>query len=419
MKRVIILSCLLIAITGSLYAKTNRYRLSWRADPATTMVIGWNQNGGSNPMVHFGEVDMKTDWDKYPSSHSVDRQSDYGLLDNRFARLTDLKPNTAYYFVIHDSNSTSNRFWFKTASDKADPFSFIAGGDSRTHKAPRKDGNRLVAKLRPLFVLFGGDYTSEGTPRDWDKWLKDWQLTISEDRRIYPILAAHGNHENDDMQMVYKIFDTPHPDMYFSLSINNNLLKIWTLNTELESNTQKWSEQLNWFKTDLQTSSADATWKVVDYHRPMRPHASHKAEGITQINSWAQLFYDYRIDLVVESDTHMVKRTYPLRPSTEEGSFESFIRDDAEGTVFIGEGSWGAPKRNADDNKPWTLASDSFYQFKWIHIHQNKLESRVVKFENVKKVEALTEENLFEIPENIVFWQPESGEVLTLPFKQD
>ena len=62
----------------------------------------------------------------------------------------------------------------------------------------------------------------------------------------------------------------------------------------------------------------------------------------------------------MESDAHLVKSTWPIRPSTDADNEEGFIRDDKNGTVYVGEGCWGAPLRGADDNKSWTRDSDSF-----------------------------------------------------------
>ena len=81
----------------------------------------------------------------------------------------------------------------------------------------------------------------------------------------------------------------------------------------------------------------------------MRPHYASKSEGDDEYLNWAQLFYDHAVDLVIECDSHIVKRTHPVRPSTATGSDEGFIQDDVAGTVYIGEGCWGAPLRSADD----------------------------------------------------------------------
>lgn len=396
--------------------KADFYRVAWRSDPATTAVICWNQVSGENPEVCFDTVDHDRKAIAYRHRQAPSRTLEYRGMNNHFVRLENLKPDTAYYFVVCDSEGVGRRLWFKTAPDKPQPFTFVAGGDSRTNRDPRREGNKLVAKLRPLFVLFGGDYSGSGTAPQWAEWFEDWQLTIGEDGRIPPIIATHGNHENADMQMMEHLFDTPHPDQYYSLGIGGDMMRIWVLNSELEyKDADKVPEQNEWIRSDL-PKHPGVQWKLATYHRPMRPHTAHKSEGLNRIDWWARLFHAQGVDLVVESDTHMTKRSYPVRPSEGEGSYEGFIRDDQNGFVFIGEGSWGAPKRPPNDDKPWTMASESFYQFKWIQAFPHELLIRTVKFENVDAVEPLTEGNLFDEPESMVFWEPESGKVLRLPF---
>jgi len=411
-----LLACLLPALA---LAEAELYRVSWRSDPATSAVIGWNQVSGQAPEVCYDTVDHDRKAINYRHRQVPDRVVAYRGMNNHFVRLENLTPDTAYYFVVCDSEGVGRRLWFRTAPATQTPFTFIAGGDSRTNPEPRREGNKLVAKLRPLFVLFGGDYTGSGTPEQWQEWLTDWQLTISEDGRIYPVIATHGNHENADLLMMDKLFDAPHPDQYYSVGVAGELMRIWVLNTELVRLASKRApKQQVWIESDLPLH-ANTTWKVAAYHRPMRPHTASKSEGAGRIAAWAQLFYENGMDLVIESDTHMVKRTYPLRPNDGKGSYESFIRDDAKGMVFIGEGSWGAPTRPTNDDKPWTMASESFHQFKWIHVHPDEMHIRTVKFEDVEDVESLTEANLFDEPKNMVFWKPETGKILRLPFSTE
>ncbi len=215
--------CLLPVAT---FGEVDSYRLSWRSDPATSMVVGWNQVSGTGPEVYYDTVDRGEHAQKYRHHHKPDRVEVYRGMTNHFARLENLKPDTAYYFVVRDSEGAGRRLWFRTAPAKPQPFTFIAGGDSRSNPEPRRAGNSLVAKLRPLFVLFGGDYTGQGKPEQWKEWFDDWQLTISEDGRLYPIIATHGNHENADLQMMDKLFDTPNTNQYYSLGIAGELMRI-------------------------------------------------------------------------------------------------------------------------------------------------------------------------------------------------
>jgi hypothetical protein len=407
---------ILALLPAAALGKADFYRVSWRSDPATSAVICWNQVSGTNAVLCLDNRDHGRHAVSYRAVLPPTRTLAYRGMNNHFVRLENLKPDTAYYFVICDSEGVGRRLWFRTAPAKPRPFTFIAGGDSRTNPEPRREGNKLVAKLRPLFVLFGGDYSGSGTAEQWKEWFADWQLTISEDGRIYPIIATHGNHENADLQMMEHLFDTPHPDQYYAFGIGGDMMRIWVLNSELEAkDPDKVPEQNDWIHDDL-PKYQNAMWKVVAYHRPMRAHTAHKAEGHNRIKWWAQLFYNEGVDLVIESDTHMVKRSYPVRPSSEMDSYESFVRDDENGFVFIGEGSWGAPKRPANDDKPWTMASESFYQFKWIQVFPEELLIRTVKFEAADRVVPLTDRNRFDEPEHMVFWEPDTGKILRLPF---
>jgi len=406
----------LVFITASSFATTSKYRLSWREDPATTMVVGWNQDDGENSVLYCSRKDYGTDFTKYEEKYTVDRAVKYGVLDNRFVRLKNLKPDTVYYFLIKDSNSISRRFSFRTAPDKPSQLSFIAGGDSRTQHEPRVLGNKLVAKLRPLFIMFGGDFTTNGKAKHWDKWLVDWQQTISEDGRLYPVLPAMGNHEyyaGKGTTMLDQIFDIENKDVYFALSFGGSLLRTYVLNSEISWNKARWAKQNKWLMEDL-LKNKNANWKVAIYHRPFRPHTKRKREGNDLVKPWAYLFHDFGLDLAIESDTHVCKRTYPIRPSNEPGSEMGFIRDDKTGTTYIGEGGWGAPLKPLDDTKSWTKEAGAFMQFKWIQVSPDSLLSRVVKFENVDGVEALTDKTRFKLPKGLVIWKPKSGAILKL-----
>ena len=144
-----------ILLMGSwAHATTNKYRLTLRDDPSTTIVIGWNQVSGSGATVYYGPTDLGTNWSAYPNSKTPDRTvSDKGMT-NTFARITGLQPNTNYYFVIKDSEGNSARYWFRTCPNTpSERLSFIAGGDSRNNATPRRNANKLVAKLKPHAVL--------------------------------------------------------------------------------------------------------------------------------------------------------------------------------------------------------------------------------------------------------------------------
>ena len=411
---------LLVALSSS--AKTRFYRLSWHENPTTSVVIGWDQVSGKNPVLRYDSQDYGCMAEKYSFSQKPDRTQVYLGMTNTFVRLRNLKPDTPYFFVIQDSEGVSRRLWFRTAPAKAKPFTFISGGDSRLDfdqsdaiRETRCKGNRLVAALRPLFILYGGDYTFKKDADRWEKWLQDWQLTIANDGRIAPILPVHGNHENYDMHVLSAIFDSP-TNQYFSVSIGGNLFRAWVLNSELKEKAEV-SAQNEWLEEDLKKHQK-TRWKVAAYHQPIRPHSTKKPNRDYLYNWWANIFYEYGMNLVVESDTHLTKRTYPLKPSSSSEAVDGFVRDDEHGTVFIGEGSWSAPMKKADRIRSWTMGADMLNQFKWIQVFPDKMLIRSVLFEHVDWVVPLTERNLFQEPENMLFWTPKTGKILQLPLAE-
>lgn len=403
---------LLLVISNliSSFANTRRYRLSLREDPATSIVIGWEQNGGSSPAVYYGTTDFNTNWSSYPNFQVPSRTVSAHGMDNSFVRLTGLTPDTKYYFVIKDSDGVSSRFWFKTiAMGNNKPLSIISGGDSRasTNTGPRENANKLVSKLRPDFILFGGDYTWLGTSFEWSSWMDDWQLTTSSDGRMYPVIWERGNHELSS-GIVYDLFDVPSADEYYNIPVGGTFMNVYTLNTEISVA----GNQKNWLETQLQNTADNFDWNIAQYHRSIRPHTTTKTNEDGQYNAWAQLFYDYQVRLVIESDAHDIKTTWPIKPSTGPNSDDGYELDSIHGSVYIGEGCWGAPLRTNDNNRSWTRDSDSFNSFKWMKVTRDTIEIRTIGTDNANAVAAVSDNNRFNIPANANIWSPSNGSVV-------
>jgi hypothetical protein len=373
------------------------------------MVIGWDQVTGGRPVIFYDTEDHGTNVSAYRFQSPPSRAAREKAMNNVFVRLENLSPNTVYYFVVQDTEGISKRYSFKTAPDNPNErLSIIAGSDSRNHRMARCDANRLVSKLRPHCIIFGGDMTDTDTDQEWREWFDDWQLTIGSDGRLFPIIVARGNHEASNSELV-NCFDVPHPDVYYALTLGGNLFRIYTLNTQIPGG----GEQRDWLGRDLQANQ-QVTWRMAQYHQSMRPHNAGKPEREELILQWATLFHKYKVQLVMESDAHVVKITWPVRPSRDAGSYEGFIRDDATGTVYFGEGGWGAPLRAADDPKPWTRSYGRFNQFKWIFVDQNKIEMRTIQTEGSTRVAEVNPNNIFEPPYGLVIWSPKEGDVVRI-----
>ena len=259
-KHLFILFSLSLFFQSSVYGLTDRYRCMWQDDPATTMVIGWDQQSGHSPVVYYDLVNWGTDIFSYNFSKEVDNRVQAKGMNNYFARLTNLHPNTVYYFIIKDSEGLSRRLSFKTAPDNSSiPLSIIAGGDSRNHRTARRNANMTVAKLRPHCVMFGGDMTGGDDARGWQGWMDDWQHTIAEDGRMTPIIPARGNHEESN-QSILDLFDIKFSNLYYGLTMGGDMLRIYTLNSLIATG----GDQKEWLARDLSRNDY-VKWKFAQY----------------------------------------------------------------------------------------------------------------------------------------------------------
>lgn len=379
-----------------------RLRCMWREDPTTTMVIGWDQVQGSNPVLYYSTNQLAGQrFESYAQPQAPDKVLYIKGMNNHFVRLRGLTPDTRYFFKIVDSNGGSRIYSFQTApSSPHTRLSIIAGGDSRNHRQGRINANKLVGKLQPHFVLFGGDMTGADNAKQWPTWFDDWQHTVTDDGRLTPIVVTRGNHEYANKTLM-DLFDVETRDLFYAFTFGTDLLRVYTLNSLIPSG----GKQSSWLNRDLQQNSY-VQWKIAQYHHTIRPHTKGKPEKHEQLLNWATLFYKHQVQLVVESDAHVVKTTYPIKPSNGPNSYEGFTRDDQRGTMYIGEGCWGAPLRNNNDNKPWTRASGSFNQFKWIFVDQNGMEVRTVKTDNAGMVPSINPFNKFSPPLELNIWAP-------------
>lgn len=420
-RSILVLLFIILFQYQQVFSATDKYRLMLNGgNPATSITIGWNQISGNNPTVYYDTIDHGTDYTAYSNSQTPYRSVEYFEMDNQFVKLEGLMPNTIYYFLIHDSEGISQRYWFRTfPNDNSEGLSFISGGDSRSGTNERANANRMVAKIRPHAVLFGGDLVAEPINVSVQKWLDDWQLTITSDKQMIPAVHSFGNHDaysDGGPEFFQNLFDID-GDTYYKVTFGDNLFSVYTLNSELYPghqipNSIKRAEQNNWLKNNLQDD--DAIWKSVQYHRPILPHNSIKGKGKDEFNDWAQLFYDNDVRLVMESDAHCVKITEEVKPSSPtvgddyDNWFTTSGIEEGKGITFIGEGSWGT-KRVADISYPITTAKGSFYQFGWIIVETSKIEIRVIDTQSPATIPEHEAGDYFSISEELeaVIWKPD------------
>jgi len=370
--------------------------------------LSWSSKKSSHlQTIYYGQTDHGSNLEMYPLTQKITKRTKFLGITSNFVDLKKLKPNTSYYFVIKEDKNSGTRYWFKTTPlnfSNERPLSVIMGSDSRNNRTPRRNANLIVSKVRPDAIWFAGDYVDKGTPTEWKRWLHDWKYTITADRQIFPIIPARGNHELSNKVIEY-FFDAP-KDNYYYISYGNNYLRHYILNSEKS----KLGDQKDWFTNEISSiPSKNSTWRTAMYHRPTIPHNSSKSGKKFQFQEWSQNFFKEKFRLVLEGDSHTMKTTWPLKPKTgsykDENVKDNFTIDKEYGTVYTGEGSWGAPIRSNNRTYPWTRTSGKFNQIKWALISPEDIKLKTVLTNNAEEVESLTIDQQFKTPNNLDIWK--------------
>lgn len=379
-------------------AATQNVRVTWNDNPDTNITVGFSSTA-SGAYLKYGTSTDEASW----QVANVSRVGSFGspVLTSQFVQLSQLTPNTAYYMQACDSVGCGQRYWFKTASSTPQNMTFIAGGDSRTNRSVRQQANRMVAKIRPAFIDFGGDLTYSNTATEMIEWLTDWELSYSSDtingvsyKYIPGLIVNVGNHEDNDKQFVCKVFGADmdkngscsNRDTYGAFNINGNQLRIYNLNSQLRTSAAEHLAQTDWMKADLAAAGAQAQWRMGAYHVPALPRTSSKPSVTSEMFAWGTHFYDLKMNFIFESDSHLLKVTAPVKPSTTANDYVEV----AGGTVYLGEGAWGAPLRAADRPANWLLDLYMGYNFNILQFVGDQVQVISVLFEGEANATALT-----------------------------
>jgi acid phosphatase type 7 len=324
----------------------SQWRVIWTQDPATSATVSWTTaTKGKTHQVSYAKQYPNKDVKKESTVVLSHRDGPYSGADGEHyhhARLTGLKASTAYRFVITSDGESSPPMHFTTAPADDRDFHLLFGGDSRSGHFTRAQVNLLMAALAEededlIAFAHGGDYISSGKNwGQWSRWLSQHELTVAASGKVLPIIPTRGNH--DGGPLYDEIFDSPGSSgkNYFSTKLSSKVALV-TLNSEISVG----GSQRTWLGKTLSSLRPEVRWLLAEYHRPAWP-AVKKPGSPKQF--WVPLFEQFNVDLAVESDGHVIKRTVPIRNE----------KKDSTGVVYVGEGGLGVSQRRPDRNR-WYL----------------------------------------------------------------
>lgn len=346
-------------------------RVIWTEQPSNHAIISWTTMAPSSQnTIYYDTQSRNGDTNAYRFTSEAERNGEISMREMdrtegvdpgwyHHGQMKDLEPSTQYYFVVESDDEVTEEYYFITAHTGDEPFKILSGGDSRmggenpryagrTPHVDRQAMNRVMATLleeNPDIVALahGADWGTTGDWRHLYWWFEDNEIVKTSDNRLLPFIVARGNHDEEigfqENFWLAEITDQLSFGYYFTTRLGTSALI--TLNTEISVA----GDQREWLEEQLQeltSGDSTATWLMAQYHRPAYPVAKefdrHTFARVR--NAWTPLFDQYNLDLALESDGHLLKRTMPIR---------NFAPAE-DGVVYIGEGGLGVPQRVPIEN---------------------------------------------------------------------
>ncbi len=354
--------------------------LTWQRDPTTTMTVQWVGTAGetSDTTVYYTSAAVGP-WQAKATTAKPYPGTDFKVFR---AELTDLGPGTDYQFGI---GRRSPVYRFRTMPAKAtDTIHFISGGDCGVN-AHTVANNIQAARQDPMFALVGGDlgYDNGRSVEVSLAFLRNYSKhMVARDGRLIPLVAGIGNHEvdggynkpRDKAPFFYALFDGLYPETGYATLDFGDYLSLVLLDSGHTSPIG--GRQADWLEKTLKARADHPNVFVVNhvpaYPSFRNPHETAARDGTGarpgtgegNRKHWVPLFEKYRVPVVLEHHDHTFKRTRPLLGG----------HADANGVLYLGDGSWGRLRNpNAPDKLSYLARTSRDYH---LSLHRIQGEER-------------------------------------------
>lgn len=346
----------------------DRIILTWEGDPAHSQAVTWRTDTSVNraiAQITMADPDGKAMMEKATAveASSTPLTSDLGNAHYHSANFTGLQPASLYAYRVGDGTNWSEWFHFRTASEKAEPFSFIYFGDaqndvkslwSRVIRGAYSDASKAK------FIIHAGDLINRANrDAEWGEWFGAGGWVNG----MVPSIATPGNHEYESGKLSRHWrpqFTQPTngpeglEETVFTLDYQG--VRIISLNSN-----EKQQEQVAWL--DKALSENPNKWTIVTFHHPIYSSAKGR-DNPTIRNLWKPLFDKHKVDLVLQGHDHTYARSN-LNVGVN-------ARNAQSGTVYVV--SVSGPKMYDVEKEPWmqrAAADTQLYQI--INVNGSKL----------------------------------------------
>jgi hypothetical protein len=359
----------------------DRIILTFAGDPSASQAITWRTDTTvTNPVVQITVATPGPNLEKNARTLTAEtvllRTPQYPVFHHSL-NMTDLQPSTLYAYRVGDGKNWSEWFQFKTASDRAEPFSFIYLGDaqneirslwSRAIRAAYSD----APKAR--FIIHAGDLIDHAnSDGEWGEWFNAGSWLNA----MVPSIPSPGNHEYESTLLGLGKQLSINWRPQFTLPENGPAgleetayfldyqgVRIVSLNSN-----ERIAEQAVWL--DQMLKDNPSRWTCITFHHPVFSTAKGRDNKELR-ETWMPVFDKHRVDLVLQGHDHTYGRTKNVRSGVS-------VRNDQSGTVYVV--SVSGPKMYAASDSPLIarMAEDTqLYQIIYVSLDTLRYEAKTV-----------------------------------------
>ena len=320
------------------------------------MVIQWGtQEDTTLSCPSDSNVEYGTDSNELNQTASGDDDMYLWTTCTHTVLLSDLSPNTTYYYRVGGSGEWSDIFSFSTLEENPETITIGALADHGTSSNAEETTANMANDVFDL-VIHPGDISyanNAGAGNGWgDNTVWDeYQNQIETVASKYPHMYSPGNHEEDDDPYGFDAYESrfynPGPNSFW-YSFDYEFIHFISVSSEHDYDPG--STQHNWLQSDLETANnnrENVPWIVFFAHRPMyssNGDGSGHGSEIEFRDAMESLLYQYDVDLAIYGHDHHYERTYPVFEENVLSTSSGNISDpyyNPPGPIHIVQGNAG------------------------------------------------------------------------------
>ncbi|MHA1921014.1 MAG: metallophosphoesterase [Promethearchaeota archaeon] len=279
----------------------------WKDKPSSEIIILWESKNKEDSAIFYGENRDFLNYSVY----------NYTQTQIHLFRLTDLKPDTKYYYKVGSSEYIKDDInGFKTAPDnKNSSFKFMAISDTQQETWSNGFCKKVAKKLAKNvsdydFLMNVGDFVYDGQDQsDWDDFFQIFGKVLNQ-TVLVPVI---GNHDLSYPKMNESKIHSKFP-IYFPLSSNPNYYS-YSFNYSMvhfticdfqygtdDEFTNLRKDQLDWIEKDLRQAQS-SKYRIVSFHCPIKGSGFHGINNY-MVENLLPLLQKYNVSLILNGHDH-------------------------------------------------------------------------------------------------------------------